>query len=269
MKNQISEEKRDQKTAATSSFISHHSSFERKTASFTLIELLVVIAIIAILAGMLLPALQAAKAKAIGIKCISNLKQNGTIFMLYANDNNGWVFPGREKKTSTTYGPYFFERWDQLNYIKLKPKVTGTNRHIPDFMKCPDSRYSEKFELGCYGMRYNVQDASKFFHILGKKPFVTAGFPNYTPSKYWNSASEMILMGDSIHRGNRSQSYVLTDNGNQCEGNPSFHHGRLCALLYGDGRAKLISLKELGDSVTAASQWTYVLDFQARLGRYP
>ena len=73
----------------------------KKTRGFTLIELLVVIAIIAILAAMLLPALQTARERGRRGSCISNLKQIGTALMQYAQDNREKMPAGNCRTSST------------------------------------------------------------------------------------------------------------------------------------------------------------------------
>lgn len=75
-----------------------------KRKGFTLIELLVVVAIIAILAAMLLPALSKARQNARNVACISNLKQIGLAFLMYANDNNEYLPPDQGTASDGTGG---------------------------------------------------------------------------------------------------------------------------------------------------------------------
>ncbi len=98
-----------------------------KTGIFTLIELLIVVAIIAILAGMLLPALNKARDKAISAKCISNLKQTGLAWGAYTSDF-GSYYP-QCKTTGTTYNGY---TWSYTFYI---------NKYLPQSVMICDSMY--------------------------------------------------------------------------------------------------------------------------------
>ena len=159
---------------------------------FTLIELLVVIAIIAILAAMLLPALQSARARARATSCINNLKSLGSSMMMYAENYHGYA--------PSISGKYRMpEKSNDCNWSYALTTAKLLNEGVATFY-CPDSGVTSKaaaleknsseqsWSYYTYGMRMNKNNTTGFRILSGKIECADEGYGPYTPGKFFLSA---------------------------------------------------------------------------------
>lgn len=212
---------------------------EKRIRHFTLIELLVVIAIIAILAAMLLPALNKARDKAKAIACTNNLKQCGLTINLYADSYNGLI---PLTASSWTMGA---DNHSMSQWIYFYTPENVNKNTVPSYFRCPAIKFTGNGINETYGIKANSWSGSASWNDFEKQynyPIATISKATFLVRKRLTKASQYAFMADSVHGDNGTQYYRLFSN---YKGDVHLRHNNRANLLFADGHCDSQTFPEM------------------------